>query len=219
MTGRDGRKTPRFYRFVWLVISCPSLLVLKYKEISHFVFWSVCISATITIGCSGHELLSLDRFLLSCSICYVRFHCRAVGVCRLLLGECTEPYQQLVWLVFMVIHYCFAFVCNFGLLPFYSKFVTTFPTGSAGRNSTYRFNPLSAVISYFTCRLLRLVQLVSQFLLVLPLFNPLNGGKTMYFPKLCDLSDWLFWLQCAALISFVFCFEGFLSSVVSDHYD
>ena len=40
-TGRDGRKTPRFYQLVQLVISCPSLLVLKYKEISHFVFWSV----------------------------------------------------------------------------------------------------------------------------------------------------------------------------------
>ena len=37
-TGRDGRKTPRFYRLVRLVVSCPSLLVLKYKEISHFVF-------------------------------------------------------------------------------------------------------------------------------------------------------------------------------------
>ena len=46
-------------------------------------------------------------------------------------------------------------------LAFYSKFVTTFPTGSAGRNLTYRFNPLSVVISYFTRRLLRLVQLVS----------------------------------------------------------
>ena len=34
-------------------------------------------------------------------------------------------------------------------LAFYSKFVTTFPTGSAGRSSTYRFNPLNAVISYF----------------------------------------------------------------------
>ena len=37
-TGRDGRKTPRVYRLARLVISCPSLLVLKYKEISHFVF-------------------------------------------------------------------------------------------------------------------------------------------------------------------------------------
>ena len=36
-TGRDGHKTLRFYRLVRLVISCPSLLVLKYKEISYFV--------------------------------------------------------------------------------------------------------------------------------------------------------------------------------------
>ena len=38
MTGRDGRKTPRFYQLVRLVVSCPSLLVLKYKEFSHFMF-------------------------------------------------------------------------------------------------------------------------------------------------------------------------------------
>ena len=37
MTGRDGRKTLSFYRLVRLVASCPSLLVLKYKEISHFM--------------------------------------------------------------------------------------------------------------------------------------------------------------------------------------
>ena len=36
MTGRDGRKTPRFYRLVRLVTSCPSLLALKYKEIVLF---------------------------------------------------------------------------------------------------------------------------------------------------------------------------------------
>ena len=44
---------------------------------------------------------------------------------------------------------------------------------------------------------------------MLPLFNPLNGGKIVYFPKLYDLSDWLFALQCVVLISFVFCFRGF----------
>ena len=43
----------------------------------------------------------------------------------------------------------FAFVCKFGLLTFYSKFVTTFPTDSAGSNLTYRFNPVSVVISFF----------------------------------------------------------------------
>ena len=36
MTGRDGRKTLRFYRLVRLVTSCPSLLALKYKEIVLF---------------------------------------------------------------------------------------------------------------------------------------------------------------------------------------
>ena len=35
-TGRDGRKTPRFYRLIRLVTSCPSLLALKYKEIVLF---------------------------------------------------------------------------------------------------------------------------------------------------------------------------------------
>ena len=64
-------------------------------------------------------------------------------------------------LVSVVVPLLFVCVCNFGLLTFYSKLVTTFPTGSAGRNSTYRFNPLSVVISCFTHRLLRLVQLVS----------------------------------------------------------
>ena len=44
-------------------------------------------------------------------------------------------------LVSVVVLLLFVFVCNFGHLTFYSKLVTTFPTGSAGRNSTYRFNP------------------------------------------------------------------------------
>ena len=35
-TGRDGRKTLGFYRLIQLVASCPSLLVLKYKEIVSF---------------------------------------------------------------------------------------------------------------------------------------------------------------------------------------
>ena len=60
-------------------------------------------------------------------------------MCQLLLGECTEPYRKLVRLVSVVIPLLFVFVCNFGLLTFYSKLVTTFPTGLAGRNSTYRF--------------------------------------------------------------------------------
>ena len=36
MTGRDSRKTLRFYRLIRLVASCPSLLALKYKEIVLF---------------------------------------------------------------------------------------------------------------------------------------------------------------------------------------
>ena len=36
MTGRDGRKTLRFYQLIRLVTSCHSLLVLKYKEIVLF---------------------------------------------------------------------------------------------------------------------------------------------------------------------------------------
>ena len=42
----------------------------------------------------------------------------------------------------------------FGLLAFYSKFVTTFLTG---HNLTRRFNPVSVVISTFTRGLLRLI--------------------------------------------------------------
>ena len=37
MTGRDGRKTLRFYRLIRLVTSSHSLLILKYKQMSHFV--------------------------------------------------------------------------------------------------------------------------------------------------------------------------------------
>ena len=36
MTGRDGRKTPRFYQLIRLVTGCPSLLALKYEEIVLF---------------------------------------------------------------------------------------------------------------------------------------------------------------------------------------
>ena len=36
MTGWDGRKTLGFYRLIRLVASCPSLLVLKHKEIVLF---------------------------------------------------------------------------------------------------------------------------------------------------------------------------------------
>ena len=60
-----------------------------------------------------------------------------------------EPYREMVRLISVVVPLMFAFVCKFGLLAFYSKFVTTFPTDSAGRNLTYRFNPVSVVISFF----------------------------------------------------------------------
>ena len=49
--------------------------------------------------------------------------------------------------------------------------------------------------------------------------NPLNGGKIVYFPKLYDLSDWLWWSQCEVLNFLYSASEGFLFSVVSDHYD
>ena len=42
MTGRDSRKTPRFYRLVQLVASCSSLLALKYKEIVLFCV-QICV--------------------------------------------------------------------------------------------------------------------------------------------------------------------------------
>ena len=66
--GRDGRKTSRFYRLVRLVASCPSLLALKYKEISCS---DLCFLATVTISCAGRGLLFLNRFLLSWGISYV----------------------------------------------------------------------------------------------------------------------------------------------------
>ena len=46
---------------------------------------------------------------------------------------------------------------------FYSKFVTIVMTELAGRILAPRFNPVSAVISRFTCRLLQLVRLISWF--------------------------------------------------------
>ena len=56
MTGRDGRKTLGFYRLVRLVASCPSLLVLKYKEIFSFhalicVFWQPLQLVVLVIVC------------------------------------------------------------------------------------------------------------------------------------------------------------------------
>ena len=124
------------------------------------------------IGCAGHNFLSLVCFLLSRGVCCIRLRCRMMNVCRLLLDGFRvltfawgvseiKPYRELVRLVFVVVPLLFAFVCNFGLLAFYSKFVTTLPTGLAGRNLTRRVNPVSVVISTFTHGLLRLIQLVS----------------------------------------------------------
>ena len=99
--------------------------------------------------------------MLSWGVCCVRLCCQTMNMCRLLLDGFhvltfawgvseIKPYQELVRLVFMVVPLLFAFVCNFGLLAFYSKFVTTLPTGLAGRNLTHGVNPVSVVISTFT---------------------------------------------------------------------
>ena len=87
MTGWGSRKTPRFYRLIRLVASCPSLLALKYKEIVLFcvlicVFRQPLRLVVLVIIC-----YFLNRFLLSWDISYVRLHCGTVSVCRLLLGE------------------------------------------------------------------------------------------------------------------------------------
>ena len=60
-----------------------------------------------------------------------------------------EPYRELVRLISVVVPLLFVFLCKFGFLAFYSKFVTTFPTDSAGRNLTYMFKTVSVVISFF----------------------------------------------------------------------
>ena len=56
-TGQDGHKTLRFYRLIRLVTSCPSLLVLKYKEIVLFHVPTCAVRQTVTISCAGHHLL------------------------------------------------------------------------------------------------------------------------------------------------------------------
>ena len=55
-TGQDSRKTPRFYRIVRLVASCPSLLALKYKEIVLFhvlicAFWQPLRLVVLVVIC------------------------------------------------------------------------------------------------------------------------------------------------------------------------
>ena len=60
-------------------------------------------------------------------------------------------------------------------MAFYSKFVTTFPTDSAGRNLTYRFNPVSVVISCLRIDCYGWYDWFPGFLIVAA-FNPLGGG-------------------------------------------
>ena len=75
----------------------------------------------------------------------------------------------------MVVPILFCFGMQFCLLAFYSKFVTTFPTDSAGRNLTYRFNPVSVVISCLHVDCYGWYDWFPGFLIVVT-FNPLSGG-------------------------------------------
>ena len=81
------------------------------------------------IGCADHNLLFLNHFLLSWGVSYVRLHCGTVSVCRLLLGEFLEPYQELVQLVCLVVLKCNGTVC---LLMLYSKLVAIGMTSFCG---------------------------------------------------------------------------------------
>ena len=87
MTGRDGRKTLGFYRLVRLVTSCPSLLVLKCKEIVLFHVLTWAFRQPLRSVVLVVTLLFLNRFLLSWGIFPFRLCCGTVSVCLLLLGE------------------------------------------------------------------------------------------------------------------------------------
>ena len=63
----------------------------------------------------------------------------------------------------------------YGLLAFYSKFVTTFLTDLAGRNLTYKFNPVSVVISCLYVSCYGWYDWFPGFFIVAA-FNPLNSG-------------------------------------------
>ena len=69
MTGRDGRKTLGFYRLIQLVASCPSLLVLKYKEIFSFSASDLCFSATGMTGRDGRKTLGFYRLIQLVASC------------------------------------------------------------------------------------------------------------------------------------------------------
>ena len=114
MTGRDGRKTLRFYWLVWLVASCHSLLVLKYKEIILFhvptctfqqPLWSVVLVVTCyswIAFCFLWTFLMFD-FAVGQWVC-VDFY----------LVSSFLPYRELVRLVSVVVPQLNAFVCTFG---------------------------------------------------------------------------------------------------------
>ena len=119
-TGQDGRKTLRFYWLVRLVASCPSLLVLKCKEI-------VLFRALI---CVFRQPLRLVALVIICyswvAFCFLGMFLMfafAVGwwVCvDFYLVISFEPYRELVWLVCLVVLKCNGIVC---LLMLYSKLV------------------------------------------------------------------------------------------------
>ena len=69
---------------------------------------------------------------------------------------------------------------SYVILAFYSKFVTTFPTDSAGRNLTYRFNPVDVVISCLCIDCYGWYDWFPGFFIVAT-FNPLNGGRNLGF--------------------------------------
>ena len=119
-TGRDSRKTLRFYRLVWLVTSCPSLLALKYKEIVLFC----------ALICVFRQPLRLVVLVVICyfsiAFCFLGMFLMfdfAVGwwVCvNFYLVSSFEPYRELVRLVCLVVLKCNGIVC---LLMLYSKLV------------------------------------------------------------------------------------------------
>ena len=78
----------------------------------------------------------------------------------------------------------------FGILAFYSKFVTTFPTGSVGHNLTRRFNPVSVVIFNFYTWIVTTDTTGFLASLLLPLLTLLNlwifQGFTI-FPTSCGM--------------------------------
>ena len=197
--------------------------------------------ATVTISCAGRNFLSLDCFLLSWGVCCVCLRCQMMNVCvalclmgfvrvdfcwnQTLSGTGTTSFRGrtiIVLLLYVIL----------GLLAFYSKFVTTFPTGSAGHNLTCRFNPLSVAIFTFSRGLLRPIRLVSWLLycyrwwcgtlrcrllvivrslpLVVLVFKgcfELHGGVVLFVVGcwlLCDCYDWLYWFS-TLLVVHAFC--------------